>query len=141
MAVEQNERGKGRMSGEKIAGHLIAEDHDVALLGLIQSIEVASLLHRKEADSVVLRFGAGELAAGTGELADGVDIASGKDGRDGANVWRFFADIEIILVGEPVLAGGSYASLDGWSAAGKDHHDVFAILRKTALVTGSEAFT
>src|SRR5258708_6127836 len=57
---------------------------------------------------------------------------------DGLNVRRLFANVEVILVREPVLASGGRAALNGRSAAGKEHHDVFAVLRKAALVAGSE---
>ena len=134
-----NEPTAGR-PGKKVAGHLIAKDDDVAFLSFVESVEPASLFQRQEADSVVLWFGAGELATGAGELTDGMHVVSGENGSDGANVQRFLADIEVILVGEPVLAGGIHAAPNRRGAAREDHHDIFAILRKTALVTASEAF-
>jgi len=85
-----------------------------------------------------LRFGASELAAGAGELADGMHVVGGENRSDSPNVRRFFADIEVILVSEPVLASGVHAARNRRSAAGVDPHDVLAVLREVALVTGSE---
>ena len=130
MAIEQNERADGGTSGKKVAGHLIAENDDVAFLSFVEVVEPASLLQREEADSVVLRFGAGELAAGAGELADRMHVVGGENGSDGPNVRRFLADVEVVLVGEPVLAGGVHAARNRGSAAGEDQHDVFAVSPK-----------
>src|ERR1035441_4118067 len=68
-----------------------------------------------------------------------MQVAGDEDGTDGANVRRFLADVEVILVGEPVLAGGVHAARNGRSAAGEEHHDVFAEIREVALVAGAEA--
>src|ERR1035441_2057075 len=66
-------------------------------------------------------------------------VAGDEDGTDGANVRRFLADVEVILISEPVLAGGVHAARNGRSAAGEEHHDVFAEIREVALVAGAEA--
>ena len=137
--VEQNERAHGGASRKKVARHLIAENDDVAFLRFVEVVKPASQLQREKADSVVLRFGAGELTAGAGEFADGVHVVGGENGGDGPNVGRLFADVEVVLIGEPVLAGGVHAARNSRSAAGEKKHDVFAVLRKTALVAGSEA--
>src|SRR4029077_14844131 len=73
------------------------------------------------------------------EFADGMHVVGDENGSDGANMWSFFSDVEVILVREPILASGVRAALNRRSAAGEEHHDVFAVLRKTALVAGSEA--
>src|ERR1019366_2601802 len=112
---------------------------DVAFLTLVEVVEPASQLEREEEDSSVLRFGASEQATGAGKLADGMHVAGDEDGTDGANVRRFLADVEVILISEPVLAGGVHAARNGRSAAGEEHHDVFAEIREVALVAGAEA--
>src|ERR1022692_4593856 len=66
-------------------------------------------------------------------------VAGDEDGTDGANVRRFLADVEVILISEPVLAGGVHAARNGRSAAGEEHHDVFAEIREVALVAGAKA--
>ncbi len=139
MAIKQNERADGGTSREKVMRHLIAQHDHVAFLNFVEVVEPASQFQREEADSVVLRFGTGELTAGAGKLADGMHVVGGEDGSDGSNVRRFFADVEVILVSEPVLASGVHAARNGRSAAGKEHHDILAVLRKAALVAGSEA--
>src|SRR5258708_30160275 len=139
MSIEENERAHGGTSGKKVACHLIAEDDDVAFLTFVEVVQPAPQFQRKEADPVVLRFGSGELATGAGEFADRVHLIGDENGSDGANVRSFFTDVEVILVGEPILAGGVRAALNGRSAAGEEHHDVFAVLRKAALIAGSEA--
>src|SRR5208282_2283921 len=139
IVIEQNKRANGGASGEKVAPHLVAEDDDVALLYFVKVVEPAPLQQREVANPVVLRFGPRELPAGAGKLADRVHIVGGKNGSDGLDVRGFLADVEIILVREPVLACGVHTARYRRSAAREKHHDVFAVLRKVALVTGSEA--
>jgi len=139
MAIEQNERADGGASWKKVACHFVAEDDDVAFLTLVELVEPASQLQREESDSSVLRFGAGEQATGGRKLADGMHVAGDEDGTDGENVRRFLADVEVILIREPVLPSGIHAALNGRGAAGVEHHDVFAEIGEVAPVAGSEA--
>src|SRR5208283_211923 len=139
VAIEQNKRANGRASGEKVAPHLVAEDDDVPLLYFVKVVEPAPLQQREITNSVVLGFGSRELSAGAGELADRVHVVGGKNGSDGLDVRRFLADVEVILVGEPVVACRVHAALEGRSATWVEHHDVFAVLGKIALVAASKA--
>src|SRR5208337_631071 len=140
IVIEQNKRANGGASGEKVAPHLVAEDDDVALLYFVKVVEPAPLQQREVANPVVLWFGPRELPAGAGKLADRVHVVGGKNGSDGLDVRRFLADVEVILIGEPVVACRVHAALEGRSATWVEHHDVFAVLGKIALVAASEAF-
>ena len=88
-----------------------------------------------------MRLDAGKLAVGAGELADGAHVTARKNGGGGANVGSVLANVEIILIGEPVVAGGVHASLYHRGATGEDEHDVFAEFVEFALVAGAEAFS
>src|SRR5664279_107172 len=66
-------------------------------------------------------------------------VAVIENGSDSPNVRRFLTDVEVVLVSEPLLAGGVHTALHDRSAAGEDHHDVFPNLREIALVASSEA--
>ncbi len=61
-------------------------------------------------------------------------------GHGGANVRSVAADVEVVAIGEVIVASGIHVALDSGSAAGKDHHDVLAELGEVALVAGAEAF-
>src|SRR5258708_14657723 len=132
MAIEENERAHGGTSRKKVACHLIAEDDDVAFLTFVETVEPAPQFQREEADSVVLRFGSGELATGAGKLAHGMYFVGDEYRSDGLNVRRLFANVEIILVREPILASGGRSALKGRTSVRGEDPCGFALLRGAA---------
>ena len=60
-------------------------------------------------------------------------------GATSPHVRRFVLDVEIVLVGEVVLAAGTHVAGDRRSASGKHEHDVFAERVQLAPVAGAEA--
>ena len=137
--IEHDGRAQRWTSRKEIAGHFVAQDDHVALLSAVQIVDPAPLLERKKADLTVLRLNAGNLSAGAGELTDRAHVVTSQD-------WRSIADIggrtnvEVVLIGQQVLAGGAHAALHDRSAAGEDEHDVLAEFFHLPLVAGAEPF-
>lgn len=86
VAIEEDEGTDSWTSGEEMARQFIAQHYYVAFLRFIEVVEPAPLQEREKTDAVILRLGSGDLTAGIGELADGVDVVGGEDGSDGADM-------------------------------------------------------
>src|SRR5439155_24305818 len=127
-------------SKKQVVRDFISQHDYIALLSFVHPVQPASLLQRQVPNLVVLRFHSHQLAVRSGELAYRAYVVAGEDRRSIADMRRFSFDIEIILIGEQVIAGGTHVSLHNRGTSRKDKHDVVAELGQSTLVAGTKAF-
>src|ERR1700686_2076918 len=138
--IQNNGCANSGTSREQVLDQFVAQNDDIAPLTFIQTIKPASLIDWEITDLAELRLHSCNLSIRAGELTDRAHIWTNQHGSSIAHMRRFLADVEKILICEQVIARGAHVALDNRSAAGKDEHDVLAILFHLALVARTKTF-
>jgi len=128
----------GPAAGKEVLQHLVANDADEPLLGVVSFIEPPAGGQGKIPYRVEMRRYANHLAVGVAVLADLPDIVSPKNRRYGSNVRGIALYVQIVLVGQFVGVPGAHVARHCRSAAREDEHDVLAHGVHFLAVAGAE---
>src|SRR5581483_5177965 len=139
-AVEQNGIAHGRPAGKHVARHLTAKHADAAALLVIFIVNPTAHLQGNGTNVAVNGNDAGDLAVGTGVVADRANVVASDQGRDIDGEARFILDGKVIVVSQVEPLHGVEASFDRRCAPAKKEDDVFAEGFELFAVAGAEAF-
>ena len=115
-AIDQESAPDDWPSGKKDADEFAADDTDIVALQFVVPIQPAALFDGLIADVIELWLGPIHVAVAAAVLAHQAKVATVDNGRRIPNIWGT-ANVEIVLVGQIVLARRKLATANGRDAA------------------------